>query len=180
MRLSVWYKVAVLVILGVSTSLFTSSLLRQSKARVVTSKNASKSGLTFTPFTVDAQSQLQSVEVQANKNHVTVKGSAVLYDKRPSSRYLWSLLVKSKATNEVVLQNQYDHQIFAVEPNVPNNPTFREDLMLDPGLYQVELRLYRVTAKTDLRKLREDAKHDKIVGHPQLVVAGTRAISVVE
>jgi len=166
-------KIGILVVLGIVSSLVTSTILGQ--VRSTTNTTTSKPGAnpiapselvsTSEEVSVDAARRaaqlsdgngfrLKKMDVVVNGQDATVTAIVGMMSQSRAS-LLWSVVVRDNVTN-VSNHHMYDNQIFSVKDKGYVEPTFKDVFPLKPGSYRIEVRLYRVGPNPDLNKLKTD------------------------
>ena len=199
MKVATWAKVAMLVVLGVCSSLITSSILAQSRKSQPSRLNAKGGGRievfkrsrgdsaqAKAPSLVEravpeghlvASAQFDVMDVEAVDGGIAVSAKIVLQDRRPTWSYVWTLSVRDSSDKEVVGAN-YNHQVFSMPSGEAKSVTFNETVPVKPGEYAVELRLWHARPDADLTSLR--AVRDLSRAHPELTLAKRKRIVIGE
>lgn len=151
-------KVLLLVALGVTSSLVTSRVIAQGRAKKRASSanvpNPSQAPSTVgpTPAVVPSYrstgfASIEALNVVPVAGGIRVSGQANLQDVRPNVAYVWSVRVRHPVTKALLAENRYDGQIFQIPKDTHKlRPTFDDavTLSLPPGAYKAELALYEV------------------------------------
>ena len=149
---------AVLVGLGLASSLLTSQVIAQRKPGGGTSGPTqavtSMRGLMTKSHHVPGQAG-KGIPVIPNAHftfgkmtatpadgQVTIDGEVTLQDSRGPTPFIWAVLVHDQ-DGSVLSEQDYRDQVFSIQSKEPINPTFHDVIPLQPGIYEVELRLYQ-------------------------------------
>ena len=123
----------------------------------------------FLKLPADADLTLLQMDAKANGRNVVVSQSVHVLEKIPDASYVWALRVyqfatelprqpATKAPRKLLLERYYLNQIFHVPANVMQiRPTFSEALVLEPGVYFIQVTLHRVRPDVDVRQLTEES-----------------------
>lgn len=198
MKLSTWVKVAAIVVLGVCSSLVTSSILAQNKksqpgrqnskgrgvleqftnvrADPAQAKNPSAAAIAVAEQHLVQSADFKGMDVEAKDGGIAISAKVTLQDKRPNWSYVWTLSVRDASDNEVVGVN-YDKQVFSMPSREPETVTFNETVPVKPGSYTVELKLWHARPDADLTSMR--AVRDLRL-HPDIAVGDSRRIVIDE
>ncbi len=179
MRRSTIAKFAVVLLLGVGSSVLTSALLsRQHRARAsdigtVTGSISPRVPGAPAPVrnpgrdTSFASGAMRQYSVQVDGKTVFVSAEAYIRDTRPNVRYVWSVRVSDvKDSSKVLFQKLYDTQVFSLPEEREAVPTFNDviKLPLPSGTYHLEVAPYMVTPVDGLDGTRNPLLHKKLRG----------------
>lgn len=185
-------KLAILVALGICSSLTTSLVIdlgHPTKAAQVPNDhsvttvqmatnapaaalNAMQNGGARIPTV--ASFRMRGMDVAMVGDVVRVSAAVWGVDNRPSVSYIWTLRVYD-TNGTAVLEQHYDKQVFSPPVGQEMTPTFDDAFQLAPGRYKVSLTLYELSRAFGVEKLKaSDAK----TAVPQRLVSANRDITV--
>ncbi len=107
------------------------------------------------PRNLAASYTMGPFDVNVVDNQVAVSTSAHLYDRRPMTRFRWTLRVYDEHFKTKFVDRKYDDQIFSVPRDEPQTPTFDDVVKLAPGSYQVMVILHSFLEGFDVSSLDE-------------------------
>ena len=177
MRFPTVAKVAILIALGVCSSLVTSRIIAQTRETITKGKEGkgakrAAANANSNQFIV-ASVALGKMDVTARDGKVSVSAGVTARDSRQTYSYLWNVLITDIDMTHTIVNINYDRQLFSLQPGKSYQPTFNDKFSLEPGNYRVELRLFQVDANTNLQSLMNSRGH-----HEDLVVSGVRMITL--
>lgn len=91
----------------------------------------------------DALFGMERCEMTPGPGRLAIEAQAAIWDSRPGpSPYMWSIEIRAeKPDGRIVLDHDYDDQVFSVPVGETGRPAFRGAWPLPPGDYFVQLKL---------------------------------------
>lgn len=96
---------------------------------------------------------LSKMDVSLQDGRPLVSAAAEIAALQPKAKYVWSVLVKDRASGQAVWRKDYVDQIFWLTKPGKVTPTFREALPVGHGDYQVTVALFQITEHFPVQKL---------------------------
>lgn len=186
-------RVAVLVALGIASSLLTSTLVAQRKQGQTYSasmKPVPGAATKFrkdqgpapapvgisVPVKFDAHFTFNKMTVEPAPGQVAVDAQVTLQDSRGPTPFMWAVVVMDEGGKKRLSEMNYVNQIFSIQSKEPIKPTFKDVVQLQPGTYKIQVRLYEFSR--DVGVMFPDGEFDLSALTPQGCISHSEIVTI--